>query len=141
MDQFFYISNLNIIQLYTCKRLKKESLYLLRKMPFYISEFFKPKSNTRTYHSGATTRQVIDILLLLFTCNVVNRKGGAKFNKTFSLINMIYRLLNYFKIVNSRSYSDSSDDLNSVYAAEYIEDDVDKTESQQTHQGNSTAHV
>ena len=46
-----------------------------------------------------------------------------------------------FKIVNSSFYSDSSDDLDRVYAAEYIEDDGDKTESQQTHQGNSTAHV
>ena len=41
-----------------------------------------------------------------------------------------------FKIVNSSFYSDSSDDLDHVYAAEYIEDDEDKTESQQTHQGN-----
>ena len=46
-----------------------------------------------------------------------------------------------FKIVNSSFYSDSSDDLDHVYAAEYIEDDEDKTESQQTHQGNSTVNV
>ena len=46
-----------------------------------------------------------------------------------------------FKMVNSSFYSDSSDDLDHVYATEYIEDDEDKTESQQTHKDNSTAHV
>ena len=31
--------------------------------------------------------------------------------------------------------------LDHVYAAEYIEDDEDKTELQQTHQGSSAIHV
>ena len=44
-----------------------------------------------------------------------------------------------FEIVNSRFDADSSDDLDHVYAAEYIEDDEDKTESQQAYiRGNST---
>ena len=46
--------------------------------------------------------------------------------------------MSYFKIVNSSFYSDSSDDLDHVCASEYIEDDEDKTESQQIHHGNST---
>ena len=37
-----------------------------------------------------------------------------------------------FEIVNSSFDSDSSDDLDHVYAAKYIEDDEDTTELQQT---------
>ena len=46
-----------------------------------------------------------------------------------------------FKIVYNSFYSDRSDDSEHIYAAEYIEQDEDKTELQQTHQGNSTVHV
>ena len=47
-----------------------------------------------------------------------------------------------FEIVNSKFDSDSSDDLDHVNAAEYIEDDEDKTASQQTYvRGNTTIHV
>ena len=40
-----------------------------------------------------------------------------------------------FEIINSNFYSDSSNDLEHVYAEEDLENDEDKTESQQTYQG------
>ena len=78
-------------------------------------------------------------MLLLFTCNVVNRKERKIQQNTFTnKYNLSFTTMSDFKIVNSSFYSDNSDDLDHVYAAEYIED---KTESQQTNHVNSTAHV
>ena len=67
-------------------------------------------------------------MLLLFTC----KKKSIKFNKTFTYqYNLSFTSMAEFEIINSSFDSDSSDDLEHVYAEDDLENDEDKTESQQ----------
>ena len=72
-------------------------------------------------------------MLLLFTSKVVKRKGKILQNSFINKCYLSFTILADFETVKSSLDSDSTDDLDRVYALEDIEDDEDKTESPQTY--------